>query len=223
MRWVLLACLLGAPGCLPARYAAYQPDRTSEAALASVSGLPALRYAIPADDPRGSLRVTSFGVVAIDAGRAGPLRAMHAGLVVTNDDDDDTWKLDARELRAIFPSGESVAPSFVNATVTGVPVLEIPPGRDLGVDAYFLVPAPYDREPAPVFDLAWEVRTSTCSLVQGRTRFERSVVSAARAAEMTAGHGLGIAPYWWVDPRFFRPRLSGLRRPRIFGDPPRER
>jgi hypothetical protein len=226
MRGVVLACLLSAAGCAPEPYVLYAPvpraaREQGAGPPSSLSGYPAARYALPPDDPRGDVVIASFGVVWVDAPGYAMVRAVHARLVVENARDTDPWELDTRELAAVFPAGAKVAAALVNATAAGLPVLKIPPGREVATDAYFLVPRSWIERSLPGFELSWRVKTPDRA-IEEHTRFALVSEPAATAASRF-GYGLGFAPYWWFEPQFFHPRLFDSRPPRIFVASPERR
>jgi hypothetical protein len=214
MRRGLLACLLCAAGCSEPPYALYYPFAHSpREPNTSLSGYPAVRYAIPRGDPHGEVAVASFGVVWLDVWRYGPVRAVQARLLVENKDDVEPWEIDARRMRAVFPSGAEVPVALVNASAPGVPVVKLPPGREVGIDGYFLVP-PGFQESVTAFAIVWSVNTGA-GFVTERTPFTRLLEPAATRAERF-GYGLGFLPHWWFGPLFFRPNVFAAHPPRVF-------
>jgi hypothetical protein len=212
MRGVLVACLLCAAGCISEPpYALYYP--AGRILRESLSGYPAARYAIPSGDPRGEVAVASFGVVWIDAWRYGPVRAVQARLLIENKDDVEPWEIDARLMRVVFASGDAAPVALVNATAPGVPVLKLPPGREVGIDAYFLVPRRW-QGPLAGFAIVWSVQTGA-GVVTERTSFTRLLEPAETRAERF-GYGLGFFPHWWFGPLFFRPNVFEAHPPRVF-------
>src|SRR5688500_14300214 len=103
---VLASTLLGA--CAETNYL-YRP---SQQATAQVSGLPAARYSIPPEKPQGEVLVVSTGVTEIKPDNV-PTRALFTRVIVSNNSDDTTWRLDTRKQAAIM-GGNRVAPTYVN-------------------------------------------------------------------------------------------------------------
>jgi hypothetical protein len=151
--------------------------------------------------------------VWVDAWRYGSVRAVQARLLVENKADVEPWEIDAREMRAVFPSGDEAPIALLNATSPGVPVLKLPPGREVAIDAYFLVPRGW-QGPVAGFAIAWSVKTGA-GLVTERTPFTRLLEPAETRPERF-GYGLGFLPHWWFGPLFFRPSVFEAHPPRVF-------
>src|SRR5688572_13445289 len=90
---ILASTLLGA--CAETTYL-YRP---SQQATAQVSGLPAARYSVPPERPTGEVLVVSTGVTEIKPDNV-PQRALFARVIVSNNSDDTTWRLDTRKQAA---------------------------------------------------------------------------------------------------------------------------
>jgi hypothetical protein len=206
MRTLLILCILGLAACGPEYY--YQP---AEQATATVLGRPAARYGIPPEQPRGDARVATFGVTNVDVGGDETVPSLHVRLIVSNDAGTAAWTLDTRDVRAQFAGRPPQAPTFVNASAEGLPLLPIPPGQSRTIDLFF--PLPDDLRGAkdiPQFDVLWSVQTEDRRVAE-RTPFDRMVVEPAAVDAVVYGYGYGWAPYWWYDP--FYPRVIVIHRP----------
>jgi hypothetical protein len=219
MRRLLILCLLGTAACASQQYY-YRPEEQASARLA---GHPAARYTIPPEQPRGDVRVATFGVTELETDTGERLPALHVRLVASNDSGERTWTLDTRDLHVQLEGRPPQRAAFVNATVVDLPVLKLPPGQSRTVDAYF--PLPDDLQGArdiPQFDVMWSVQTDDRRVAE-RTPFERMRVEPDVRA--TVAYGYGVAPYWWYDPVLHPfPRTIIIRqvsRPRIHYDHPR--
>jgi hypothetical protein len=212
MRRLLTLSLLGMAACASQQRFYYQPE---EQASARIAGRPAARYTIPPEQPRGDVRVATFGVTEIELGRGEPIPALHVRLIASNDAGERTWTLDTRDIRVQLAGRPPRGAAFVNADVVGLPVLEIPPGQSRTVDVY--MPLPDDLEGAgdiPQFDVLWSVRTDERRVVE-RTPFERIRIEPDVRA--TVAFGVGVAPYGWHDPQLYPylrpyPRAIVIRR-----------
>jgi len=162
---ILASTLLGA--CAETTYL-YRP---SQQATAQVSGLPAARYSIPAERPTGEVLVVSTGVTEIKPDNA-PQRALFARVIVSNNSDDTTWRLDTRKQAAVM-GGNRVAPTYVNTFGEALPVVEIAKGEKRTIDFYFPLPAGTETNgDLPQFDLSWNIDTGTRPIAE-RTSFDR--------------------------------------------------
>jgi hypothetical protein len=216
VRKLSILVLLAVVGCASDRYF-YRP---AEQATATLGGLPAARYAIPPEAPRGDVRIASFGVSTLDLEGTEPLETLHVRLVVSNDGGARPWTLDTRELHLQIEGAEPRAPSFINASVTGLPVIEIPRGQARAIDAYFPLQAPFDDDDEiPRFDVLWSVHTDT-RLVVERTPFDRVEIEPMMGPSVYVSYG--IAPYWWYPPIYSRPTVVRyVRPPRYYVRPAR--
>ncbi|WP_437600706.1 hypothetical protein WMF28_03945 [Sorangium sp. So ce590] len=70
MRRLLTLSLLGMAACASQQRFYHQPE---EQASARIAGRPAARYTIPPEQPRGDVRVATFGVPEIELGRGEPI------------------------------------------------------------------------------------------------------------------------------------------------------
>lgn len=216
VRSLSILLFLAAVGCTSDRYF-YRP---AEQATATLGGVPAARYSIPPEAPRGDLRIVSFGVSTLELEGREPMDTLHLRLVVSNDGGERPWTLDTRELHLQVEGSEPRPPSFLNATVTGLPVIEIPRGQARSVDAYFPLPPPFeDDEEIPRFDVLWSVHTDT-RLVVERTPFERIEIEPAMGPSVYVSYG--FAPHWWYPPIYSRPTVVRyVRPPRYYVRPSR--
>jgi hypothetical protein len=198
------AVMLG--GCAENRYL-YRP---AQQATAQVSGLPAARYAIPAERPQGEVLVVSSGVTEIKPDNV-TQRALFARVIVSNNSDETVWRLDTR-LQAAVMGGNRVAPTYVNTFGQPLPVVEIPKGEKRTIDFYFPVPAGTETNgDLPQFDLSWNVETGTRPIAE-RTSFDRYRVEPVYSGGYYGygyGYGYPYYPYRWgyYDP-FWGPHMS---------------
>jgi len=210
----ILLCVLGAAGCAAENYI-YRP---AEQVTATVAGEPASRYAIPPERPQGEVLVSTTGITDIDLGEETeePMKALHVRFVISNNGGEKTWTLDARDIHIDFQGQEEMSPALVNATVTGLPIITIPPGQKQVVDIYYPLPNRFrGARDVPSFDVLWKVHTDE-RMVAERTPFDRLLV----VPETRATVYYGVGPTWWYDPFFPGPvMLHRAQPPRYFGYP----
>ncbi|HMI86504.1 MAG TPA: hypothetical protein VK550_20565 [Polyangiaceae bacterium] len=201
---IIGAALLG--GCAENRYL----FRPSQQATAQVSGLPAARYAIPPEKPQGEVLVVSTGVTEIKPDNV-PTRALFARVIVANNSDETTWRLDTRKQAAVLGNNR-IAPTYVNTFGQTIPVVEIAKGEKRTIDFYFPVPAGTETNgDLPQFDLSWNVETGTRAIAE-RTSFDRYRVEPVYSGGYYGygyGYGYPYYPYRWgyYDP-FWGPHYS---------------
>jgi hypothetical protein len=176
--------------------------RPAQQATAQVSGLPAARYSIPPERPQGEVLVVSTGVTEIKPNNAAQ-RALFARVIVTNNTDETTWRLDTRKQAAVF-GNQRVAPTYVNTFGESLPVIEISKGEKRTIDFYFPLPAGTETNgDIAQFDLSWNVDTGTRAIAE-RTAFDRYKVEPFyRTAYYGGVYGPYYYPYgrWgWYDP-----------------------
>jgi hypothetical protein len=201
----IAALMLG--GCAENRYL----FRPSQQATAQVSGLPAARYAIPAERPQGEVLVVSTGVTEIKPDNA-PQRALFARVIVSNNSDETPWRLDTRKQAAVV-GNTRIPPTYVNTFGQSIPVIEISKGEKRTIDFYFPVPPGTESNgDLPQFDLAWNIETGTREIAE-RTSFDRYRVESPAYYGGYYGGGYGGYGYpypyrWgWYDP-FWGPHYS---------------
>lgn len=219
MRRLLLVFVgvTGASACAPEVQYAYHP---AEQATATLAGHMAARYGVPPESPRGSVRVASCGITAVETG-SGEVRALHVRQAIANNNDTGPWELDARSLRVAYAAGDVVGPIFINTRAPGTPRVEIAPGEAAVVDAYFpLPPGAESADSIPRFDLLWTLSTPAREVAE-RTPFERIRIEPELA--VNAGYGLGRGPAWWYDPFFTGPPIIIQQRPRVYVITPHRR
>jgi hypothetical protein len=197
-----LAMLLGTVGCASEQRYIYRPE---ENATARVAGRPAAYYVVPAQEPRGDVRVATLGIAMLEPRGGGHrLHAMHVRLVVDNNDDTGPWQVDTREQWGTLDNYGQSRPAFSAATRGRPPILQIPPGTSDTIDLYYPLPSSMqDASELPHFEVLWRVQTPE-TLVSERTSFERLRVEPAPSpAYYGPGYGMEWAgPPWygWYDP-----------------------
>jgi hypothetical protein len=191
----VLAALLVTAGCSSTQYA-YRP---TDVVNAEIEGRPASRYDVPPEAPRGSLAVTTFGIVDVppQAG-ADEVPMIGVRMVASNDNDTGVWRIDTRRQVLEIPGAGKSQAAFVTADAQGSPELEVPPNQKRTIDFYYPLPeGREDPEDIPACDFTWEVQTPTRP-VAGRTPFERVTVEPAYYPYHPRPYGWG--PYFWYDP-----------------------
>jgi hypothetical protein len=198
--WRMLAFLavVGGAGCAPFQYT-FTP---TEQVTATTDGVPAARYPVPPEMPRGTVYVTSFGVVQADVAGTGqktPLLAVR--LTVSHDEGPVPWTVDTREQLLQIPGAGKSRAAFVNSDVAGAPVIPVASGQKRTIDLYYaLPPSMATGAKIPSFDLLWQVHTAERPVAQ-RTPFQKQTYELADVWTYPVfPMGPGWAPYWWYDP-----------------------
>ena len=117
----LIAAALSVSGCGTAGRYLYEP---AERATALLSGAPAAYYPVPETTPHGNVRVASFGItpVGIRTQADKPeIEALHARLVITNNQDDEPWAIDTRQQYVVIGDSNRESAVFVRADTPGAP------------------------------------------------------------------------------------------------------
>jgi hypothetical protein len=187
-------------GCAATDYV-YSPESANTMMSNSI---PASRTQIPPEQPKGSVEVASFGVTALSVNQE-KVPAVHVRMVVSNDGDPATWRVDATQQLIELPGQGQSAPLYVNSDVQPVDKT-VPVGmrEKRTIDLYYPLPATVNTEgELPEFDMLWNVDTGTRPIAQ-RTSFDRLEPQYydywdypyGTSWPMWAGYG----PYWWYDP-----------------------
>lgn len=204
LRALAFGAVVAASGCAPTPYV-FTP---TEQVTATADGVPAARYPTPPESPRGTVYVTSFGVVQADVagtGQATPLLAVR--MTVSHDSGPQPWTVDTREQFLQIPGAGQSRAAFVNSDATGAPVIPVATGQKRTIDLYYTLPASMaNAAKLPSFDLLWQVHTAE-RLVAQRTPFQKEIVEYASVWTYPVyPMGPGWAPYWWYDP--FYPEVT---------------
>lgn len=185
--------------------------RPAENATAVADGHAAARYTIPVAAPKGDVRIASFGVHGVKQENGPEWPALHVRMIVANDAGNAAWTVDSREIRVEVRGEKPKDPAAVNADVSDMPLIRIPPGEQRTLDLFYPLADEYDDATSiPAFDVLWKVETDT-EIVAERTPFER--VAMQRAPTTT--WGMGYSPYWWSNPWY--PGMSPLAGPGMVG------
>ena len=185
------------------RYVLSPTDQVTE----RVAGRPASRYSVPPEAPRGSVTVTSFGVVEV-APQPGADRvpALDVRFVVTNDDDTSARQMDTRSERLSLPGLPELQSAFVSAGVPGSPTVVVPPGQARTMDFFYTLPEQMETTAdIPGCDVTWAVKTPS-RVVAGRTPFERVAL-----APVYYGYPYEYGPYYPYPYGYYDPLWPGMR------------
>src|SRR6185436_13854360 len=125
--WALVACS-------SADKFLYSP---AEQATASIDGFPAARYAVPPERPLGTVLVASPDVVDMKFDNDVKTRMLSVRVIVANNQDNNPWKIDTREVRAVLKDGGETAPTYVNAERQPLPIVEVRRGEKLNIELYY--------------------------------------------------------------------------------------
>lgn len=180
MRRTFAASLLflAAAACAPSRYR-YAPVTLTNAEL---EGRPAVLATLPAEDPRGTLRIAPLGIAKItppaDSG-ATPFFALYVRMSFENASN-ETWIVDeAAQMLTTKWRGNDYTVHATTATGVRAPIVAIDPGASARLDMIFeLPPGATTADDVEVFDVVWTVRTAT-SASNGRAAFQRLTAEPA--------------------------------------------
>jgi hypothetical protein len=190
--------LLALAGCTPEYL--YRP---AENVSGVVGGRLAARYAIPPEQPRGELRVASFGFAELKSEQE-PIRALHIRWTAANTHGRGPWFVDTREQYGIIPGEGRSRPAYASSDAGGLPIVRIDPGDARTIDLFYPLPeTAQNAAEIPQFDVLTNVQTDT-RLVSERTPFERLRVEPEEVAGVAPGGWVapGWGPYWWYDPLY---------------------
>jgi hypothetical protein len=146
--------------------------------------------AVPAEAPRGSVELTSFGpvVLAVEGGQS--LDALHVRMVIANAGDLAPWTVDLPGTTLKTPGAAAQHVIAANSNIETLPAVVVGTGEVRTLDLYFPMPARADS-----FELAWRV-TTPASEIHERTQFTREISDAP--ARLPTGWG----SHWWFDPGY---------------------
>lgn len=198
---ILLVPVLALAACAPSYV--YQPATN---ATAQIRGRVAAEYQIPAAQPRGDVRLASFGFSNVSSTRAPNERerAVHVRMVVANNSA-QPWTVDTREQRLDLPGRAPMPPAYVHAHEgdQSLPYVTVPAGGKRTIDLFYpLPPELQSAQHLPEFDVVWRVHTEDQTVVE-RTPFDRLRITPVYAA----GYGPGWVNYgpWWGGPFWYDP------------------
>jgi hypothetical protein len=146
--------------------------------------------AVPAEAPRGTVELSSFGKVrlAVEGGQS--LDALHVRMVIANAGDLAPWTIDLPGTTLKAPGSPSHRAVAANSNIETLPAVVVGTGEVRTLDIYFPMPAGADS-----FEIAWRVTTPT-SEVRERTQFTRQV------SEGSTTLPTGWGSHWWFDPEY---------------------
>jgi hypothetical protein len=207
--------------------------RPAEQSNATVNGFPAAHYNVPAQAPKGDVRVSTFGLTKIEQANGDKPRFLHVRMVVANNSDLAPWTVDTREQVLKLGNAGQSRPAFANSDNGQLPQAEVPVGGQRTLDLYYPLPANLQRASRlPQFDLSWKVQTPE-QLVAERTPFERIYVDYYPYYYGYPSVAFGYGPYWWYDPFYtsytfanpvvLHPRVNLPPPQRVWTEPPAER
>jgi hypothetical protein len=209
--WRVLLCSAAVGACAETEQYIYTPAVNANA---RADGVSAAHYPVPAEAPKGDVRVASFGLTQVEPVGGGPKSSvLHVRMIVANNADSQAWTFDTQNVRASIPGAVQLRPAFVNTDAGTPPTLIITQGQQRVVDLFFPAPAGMDRaDRVPGFDVSWQIETSS-GLIAQRTPFERQQIAPLYYGPDYAysyyGYpyyygglslSLGYAPYWWYNP-----------------------
>lgn len=158
-------------GCSRTRYA-YAPVATTGAAIV---GHPAAEYAIPPDDPRGRVRIATFGMARLIAD--GP-RYFHVRMSARNDSS-VPWVVDRGAQQLELETGGALGHKVrlrPSVGVDGSPErVEVLAGTTAAIDVFFELPEEaQEAAEVPATELFWSIDAGEGEAVAMTTSFLRS-------------------------------------------------
>jgi hypothetical protein len=213
MRRLALATFVALAGAGCAHEYAYRPVDAAGA------GVPAARYPIPPEFPRGEAYLTSFGFTSMEVAEGRTAEMLHARLVVSNGGI-VPWTVDGRAQQLLAAGTQpALMPAFINTDAAGGgPVYAVPPSQRRVFDFYYAVPPPLGEAPQlGAFELSWRVDVAGRPIT-GRTPFQR-FEGGGGAYDMYPDYvfvSLGFGPAWWYGPLYpygYRPVIRNYYYP----------
>jgi len=151
------------------------PQAALEDAPGDLDGQAAATYPVPADHPRGEIKLATLELarMRLPKGRDGqPIRALHVRVVVHNGDK-QLWTVDTSAFTGDFGSVRAGSPVLALLDGAEMELAVLMPGETRTIDLYYELPTSVDeRAAAPSLQVKWSVRTPGRLIAQGRTGFE---------------------------------------------------
>jgi hypothetical protein len=189
---VPLLAVVGILGC-ESGYV-YSPQSAN---VVSRSGTPAAKIEVPQERPNGSVQVLSEGIHhVVIGGQKTPV--LQVKMTVSNDGDQQPWRVDTSKQLADIPGKGLTAPIYVSTQETGI--VEIPIKDKRTIHLYYpLPPGVTNTSKVKQFDLVWTVDTPTRT-VASRTTFDRTYPYYNDYYAYGWGYGYGYGPWWGWGP-----------------------
>jgi hypothetical protein len=169
-----------ASGCSGAAAYGFAPAEPVGTPVVSIAGIPTTSHAVPAERPRGRVRVA---VTDTDAD------GVHVRLGIVHDGDGPAWSVDLGAQHLVLARAGTVLPA---RSGTDSDVVVIPPGASAVLDLYFPLRGCTDAgHPLQAFDVVWQVDAGR--RVTGVDHFERIAGDHALAS---SGGELASGPEW---------------------------
>jgi hypothetical protein len=181
------AAAIEGEGAVPATVQG-QPSEGSGQALAAAT------YSIPAQDPRGTAYVMSYGTRPLQTGAGQTAPFLHVRISAANDSDAADWTFDAREQTLSMPDGSRVAATYAQ-TSTGTPVLTLVRQARGSIDLYY----PVGGNIPPAVALQWQVRRGS-EVIANSTPFDVGARDNPQYVEYRPANLVGVRlglGWWW--------------------------
>jgi hypothetical protein len=124
---------------------------------------PGVAHAVPAERPRGTVRVAVVG--------ADPT-GLDVRITVAHDGDGPAWTVDLRAQHLLLRREGTLGPELAAGAGGGSPIVVIPPRSSAVIELHFALPGCTDRgRTLRAFDVAWQVDAGR--VLHGVDRFER--------------------------------------------------
>jgi hypothetical protein len=156
--------------------------RPADNATATMTGRVAADYQIPANAPRGDVRLASFGIgkISMSGSPNQKQKAVHVRMIVT-DNSQTPWTMDMRQQAIALPDGQQLTPAHVSTHEgqNGLPSVTVPARGKRIIDLFYGLPANIQSaSQLPSFSVVWHVNMPQQQLTE-RTRFDRMPVAPA--------------------------------------------
>lgn len=199
-RSVLIAAFFGlivtATGCATQRVYGFRPAGGNGA---TVAGLPASRYLLPAEAPTGEVVVAAPEAHRVE-GTGEEL--IHVRLAVSANAQGPAWSLDPNRQALGLPTGQTLPPAYMDAPDgnRSVPFV-INPGAQRSLDLFYRLPPGQSVASNVIgFQLNWEVAAGDRVMAM-QTPFARETID-----EEGPYVAVGVAtPWWWYRPYWWGP------------------
>ncbi|HEY8926461.1 MAG TPA: hypothetical protein VIU64_18895, partial [Polyangia bacterium] len=193
---VLALAGLGGAGCATTRYG-YRPSAVN---ASNEAGLPAARYAIPAQSPQGEAFVTSFGTRQVDEQGRGSVQLVHVRLAVANQSSPTPWNVDPSSLllrRAGGPATAGQKPDYMEIDGRQNSGTEIAQGQRRVFDLYYrMPPGSAETSTPPAFDFAWQVNLGSTVFAEDTPFTREPYDEYERQSDRYVTVGV-MPPWWW--------------------------
>jgi hypothetical protein len=130
-------------------------------------------YAVPTQNPQGTVRVSSSGLVRVKTARAAAYSLLHLHFVVLNQSKDQNWVVYYQEQTVAYAGHGELRPRLANSDIMDRPGVAIgPQGDQKTFDFYYEAPPDSSGALTPdaAFEFHWVIHTGLAPIL-GVTAF----------------------------------------------------